>query len=122
MIYVSMSSAILLYQCNFSLFLHIILSLTIKRDTYKRSIGNVESRRIAASHNTQKNMHRNKVNDKGVPSPRANLEEISQTSITMANIYKKLNRISMQALPCKNKLWHLKWHRRGIRYSVSAKT
>lgn len=47
-------------------------------DTYKRSICNVQSRRVATSYNAQKNMHWNKVNDKGVPSPRANLKEFLQ--------------------------------------------
>lgn len=44
-------------------------------DTYKRSISNVQSGRVATRHNAQKDVHRNKVNNKGVTSPRANLKE-----------------------------------------------
>lgn len=42
-------------------------------DTYKRSICNVQSRRIASSYNAQKCMHRNKINNECVTSPRADL-------------------------------------------------
>jgi len=45
------------------------------RATYKRCICNVESRRIATSYNAQEHMHRNKINDKSVPSPWANLKD-----------------------------------------------
>ena len=38
-------------------------------DTYKRCICNVQSRRIATGYYAQEYMHRNKINDKSVPSP-----------------------------------------------------
>lgn len=43
--------------------------------TYKWSICNVQPRRIATSYNAEKRMHRYEVDDKGVPTPRANLKK-----------------------------------------------
>ena len=52
-------------------------------DTYKRSISNVQPGRVATSYNAQKDMHWNKINNKGVASPRANLKEFNNMQSSM---------------------------------------
>lgn len=73
---VSMQSSIIVINYWLSIFLSLWYTILLSIiGTYKRSICNIQSRRVATSHNAQKHMHWNKINNKCVPSPWTNLKD-----------------------------------------------